>query len=301
MNKSALLASVFALAAPAIASATWTEIGTNNFDGGASTLAMDAQADASNSGAGTVVWTPNYDYTTAPTPALPALTGGDGAGLLAAANNNTATGTGAEQNAYQTFGAVTDTDRAVEAVLAPYLGSDNSNGSTTFGGVGVRVGAATATAFESGYWAEMRVDTSGSFGSYVNFYKNKAAGTPELLGRYYFAEGTGGIAAGTLTSPNESRVIRSPEAAATNTWTSLRIEAVDVTGGTQVKLFVDNLASPVVDWLDTDPVAAGQGVIFSVDPFGSYTFAAGSSAIIFDYVTYEEWTTSAVNDWTIYR
>ena len=290
MQKTALILAAL-LVAPAISSAQWTETAFDDFDG-TNPITYDAlvvtPADVAT---GNSVWDRNVQYDTLTGPAITQPAEGDGNVLRAHSNNID----GATQLQYQTFDPPGDTDAqyAVEALVLPYLADDNSNGGTTWGGIGIRVDAN----FENGYYTQLRSDDSTGFGNYINFYKRKDT-TDTFICRVYFTVGDNGTADGEVTSP----IIRDPEEAASNQWIPLRLEVVDNTGdgSTDVILYADGLATPVVTYNDTDPVtAAGKGMLLQEDPFDSETEPDNSSGMFFEYVKVDDYTTSAA-DWELY-
>jgi len=273
---------------PTLASAQWTQLLRDDFNGGGGLPNAPATIPAGDYTANL-----NFNYVTGTTPAVGTPTGGDGTGFLLTANESAT----AISTSYVLMGNPIDKNRAIESVLCPYLSSSNSSGSTIFGGLGLRASAPIAGGLTSGYWAEFRTDTSGTYGNYINLYKKIASGSNDLLGRYYFSVGSGDIAMGSLTTPNESRAIKDPQATAVNTWVKARLEAEDVTGGTQIRLIVDDVT--IVDWLDAAPVTEGQGILVVHDYFTSLSAPPASVGLIYDYVKYEERITD-VSDWTLF-
>ncbi len=284
-----LLYAVLALAIlPSLASAQWSQILRDNFNGSGGVTTTPAQAPAGDFTANL-----NFNYTTSAVPALPIPTGGDGTGFFLTTNESA----GALSTSYLLLGNATDTTQAVETIMCPYLSTNCTGGTTVFGGVAVRASGPANSLLASGYWIDWRTDTSGTYGNYFNFNKRLSGGSTELLGRYYSIVGSGGVVAGSLTSPNESRAIKDPQVTAMNTWVKVRLEAEDVTGGTQIRVIIDDVT--VVNYLDTTPVPAGQGALLVDDPFTSLSAPAATVGIIYDYVKYDG-PGSAVNDWTLF-
>lgn len=279
-------AMIAALAFPAAASAQWTSQVRDDFDGGNEITATAQQVPA-----GAFTADRNFDYASTTAPALGTPTGGDGTGFLLTANED-----GTAATSFLTV-ATGGGNQALETMLLPYLADANTGGSTTFGGLGVRVTNPGGGAVQDGYYAEFRTDTSGTYGSYLSLHKY-VAGTGEFLGRYYFQEGSGGISAGSLTGSNASKVIRLPEAPSVNTWIKARMEIEDVgTTDARLRLLIDDVV--IVDWVDTAPVTGGDALLLHHDPYNSASAPPGSVGMIYDYVEFFNGT-SDVNDWLVY-
>jgi hypothetical protein len=281
------------LVLPVLASASWTEVLRDDFDGGneIGTVASQVPANATTANF-------SYDYVTTATTGLPAMglpAGGDGLGLFLTANE---AGAAVSTNSVL-FGSAAQVSQATEAYLLPRLSTTNSSGGTIFGGIGVKISTPIAGGVTSGYWAEFRTDNSGSFGNYINLYKQPVSGAIEAFGRYYFDIGSGGIALGTLTAPNESRLITATEATAGNTWVKARLEYQEVVGGAQIRLIVNDVT--IVDHLDTTPVAGGQGAVIVHDYFTSLSGPAGTVGLIYDYVKFDNFVTppARVENWEV--
>jgi hypothetical protein len=217
-------------------------------------------------------WQRAFNYTTLSGPTIPTPPGGNGLALRTAANNSSPA---VAQVVSQTFDAGGD-NVAVEALLLGYLSGSNTGGSTTWGGIGLRM----SDSLQDGYFVQHRVDDSSSFGSYLNFYRI-AQGGATLLGRYYYRVGTGGLTQGMI---GDSRPIQSPQAAATNRWVRVRLEAIDDT----VALFVGDSKAPVTVFTDWEPIRGGKAMLYHEDPFGSsLTVPADSSGTFFEYFRVE--------------
>lgn len=228
-------------------------------------------------------WERNFDYTTLTGPVLPAAPDGDGRALRTSANN---VAPASNQILYQTWGPADMEDSAVEASLLSYLASNNSAGSTTWGGIGIRM----SDNLRDGYFVQQRTDDSGSFGHYLNFYRIQDGNTM-LIGRYYYRVGTGGITQGVN---GDSRAIRSPQRAAVNEWVRLRIEAVRE----NIALFIDDMEAPVTIFADPAPIRSGKAMLFHEDPFGeSLTAPAGSAGTLFESFQVDR-RAVPVEDWT---
>lgn len=218
--------------------------------------------------AGNTRWERDFNYGALTGPLIPVPPGGNGVALRTAANNlSPAT----EQLIAQTYGSPETGDSAVEALLLGYLADNNIDGSTTWGGIGIRM----SDTLGDGYFVQQRVDDSASFGHYLSFYRTRR-GERTLLGRYYYRVGTGGILQGVL---GDSRAIRSPQQAAVNQWVPVRLEAV----GNVIALFLEDMANPVAIFADPDPVLTGKALLYHEDPFGSsLTVPADSSGTFFE-------------------
>jgi hypothetical protein len=246
---------------------------------------------------GNSTWTDNFDYSTISNPTLPSATGGDGRALRTASNNVD----GVKQINYQLFGNASDDEYAVEAMAMPYLGTDNTGGGTTWGGIGLRVTAPYDPGtgqWTDGYFIQMRPDNSPSFGNYVNFWKSKG-GVGTFLGRYYFVVGSGGVTesdADAQDGGSFSGVIRDPQSPNTNQWIPLRMEAVNNATGARISLYIEDLDTPVTTFDDDDPVTSGKALIFHEDPFSSLTEPPDTTAMLFEYFKVETWD-SAVEEW----
>lgn len=285
-----------AVSLPMVTSAQWVSQIRDDFDGGGEITSTPDQVPA-----GPFTANLNFDYVNNTVPAVGLAPGAtDGTGLLLTANENTP-GNGVLSTSFLAIGNPADTNHAIEAVLLPYLSTNNDGvGGTTFGGIAVRASGLGDGTMDNGYYAEFRTGNSASLGSYFNLYEVQGAGAGELLGRYYFQVGSGGIVAGSLTAPNESKAVRDPQSGGTNTWIKARME-IETVNGTEARLrvLIDDVVA--VDWVDTTPVPAGAGAaaLFHNDFFASSSNPAGTVGTIFDYAEYFTGG-SSVGEWSMY-
>lgn len=224
---------------------------------------------------------------------ITAAPGGNGEGLRTAANNALPAQAAI---AYQTFGNDTDSTYSVSAMMLPYYEQATGSG-TTWGGIGIRVNGPVGVGnVGDGYFAQVRVDNSASFGSYINFQRSRNGATT-TIGRYYFVVGTNGIQ---VNNNGDGRAIRDPQVAAQNTWMEIKL----VASGDEISLVLDD--ELVTTFVDADPVMAGKAMIFHEDPFNSQTVPYGHTGTIFDRVTVSDDVTlpevlapgpTSVSDW----
>lgn len=246
----------------------WQTVADDDFAATGPLAVLPVVRDPADGNSGNSTWQRDFSYTALTSPTLPVLSGGNGRALRTAANNASPA---AAQIVYQLHDAEGSADAAAEAWVLGYLAGNNSAGSTTWGGIGVRL----SDTFRDGYLVQHRVDDSASFGSYLNFYRMQA-GNLTLLGRYYYRVGTGGITQGMI---GDSRVVWNPQQAATNRWVRLRLEAT----GDQIALFIDDMSQPVTVYRDPNPILGGKAGLFHEDPFGdSLTAPANSSGTLFE-------------------
>ncbi|MDV7390241.1 hypothetical protein RZS08_02755, partial [Arthrospira platensis SPKY1] len=84
---------------------------------------------------------------------------------------------------------------------------------------------------------------------------------------------------------NASKVIRSPESTAVNTWVTIRLEVI----GARVRLLVDGVV--IVDYVDPAPLSGGQPIVYHNDTFASASAPAGSVGGIFDRISVDSLST----------
>lgn len=190
---------------------------------------------------------------------------------------------------FQTFGSAADTDYAVETRVMPWIASGHTVATSEFMGIGLRT-----TGYSDGYFLEVRTDYSGTFGNYINVIR-RVAGTSEIKARIFFRTGSN---YSTLEFDGGKPIVRNPESDVTNTWVTVRGEMV----GANLKVYVDDMTTPVVDWTDATPIAAGKAMVFHDDPFNSATAGADKVLGLFDYFKVEDYVAPAsVQEWSLYN
>lgn len=284
MNKKVIFMAAAMLVPASITLGNWGTIAEDTFDAtdiGFTALVknpVDVAADNSQR-------VRDVDITTLPavTPTAPAGSNGRVLKTEVNARDN------APQALHQSFATGFD-DHAVETRLMPFIADGQTAATTEFIGVAVR-----ATDYDNGYFFELRTDYSPTFGSYINFVR-KDAGTATILGRIFFETGSN---YGTVTFDAGKPIVRDPEARATNTWVTLRVEVV----GNNIKAYVDGSVSPAIDYTDPAPPAVSQNVmIFHTDPFASTTAGVDKVLGLFDYFLVQEaLPPTAAENWAIYE
>lgn len=203
-------------------------------------------------------FTRGYDPSVLTNPVPETAPGGDGKVLKVEINATAAV----EQTGLITLGEATWSDYEVTWSQYNYVNTENTNGTTQFNGVGVRMDDTG----DNGYKFEGRTDESGLYGSYLNFIK-VVAGEETTVNRIFFQRGTS-------TAWENSPVVGDGSAGSMNTWHTYKVAIANST----LALYIDDMETPLMTYADNDsPIAAGKVGIIGKDIWES---AAGADNVL---------------------